>query len=440
MRRSNTLPSRPFNAWQRLSVSLLAGLLSAPASADIVTRGTLSTSAGASIYDEDLVKWIDEFINNSSPRLVVLTECFGGDKVADFSASPNLGNTAIASATSPGEQATYGAYDSGASNALKPGAGRTAQDVHNGGVASKAATETPSTGGGLGLADFSLADTAAAGPVKSRHVLVYAGQPDALPGRDVDQRDRIKNAFAGQANTTVRSAGGAGAGGWDHPGSAAGLRSALKAIQSEIDGSADPSAEQFILYVTDHGDLHKQDDSPPPVIPGTAQNVYFTTCTIPGYTTAELNPIILSSDPNNQAAVEAFVALTSPQSLVPVFDAFLTPAVGAPAALTNYTLDPVDLAGASPGSLPDGIVGNAPGEGWQITFPIPEAILLNNFNASMLVSVGEDLSAFPPGTAPFQFDYIGITTGEVAKALPIPEPAALSIALVPALIGRRRRR
>ncbi len=426
---------------RHLAASVALGLIAvSSASGVIVTRGTLSTSSGSSIFDEDLVKWIDEFIPATSPRLVVLTECFGGDKVGDFSASPNLGNTAVASATSPGEQATYGGYDSGASGALTPGAGRTGQTVHNGGVGAKANSETPSTGGGLALGDFSLENTSATGAVKSRHILVYAGQPDAGAGRDVDQRNAIKNAFAGQANTTVRSAGGAGGGGWDNAGTAAGLRSALKSIQTEINNSADPSSEQFILYVTDHGDLHKQDDSPPPVLPGNGPNVYFATSVIPGYTTSEIQPIILTSDPSNQPAVEAFISLTSPQISIPVFDAFLQPTVGLPMPLTNYQLNPVDLAGPSSGTLPDGIVGNAPGEGWEVVFPISESILLNNYNSPMFVSVGEDMSSFAPGTSPFQFDYIGITIGEIAKANPIPEPTALAtIVLLSGAFVRRRR-
>ncbi len=416
-----------------------ASIFTAHASGTIVTRGTLSTSTGSSIYGEDLVKWIDEFIPATSPRLVVLTECFGGNKVGNFSASPNLGNTAVASATSSGEQATYGGYDSGASGALRPGAGRTGQTVHDGGVGGKASTETPSTGGGLGLGNFSLEDTSATGAVKSRHVLVYAGKPDAGAGRDVDQRNAIKNAFAGQANTTVRSAGGAGGGGWDNAGSADGLRSALKSIQTEINNSSDPSSEQFILYVTDHGDLHKQDDSPPPVLPGNGPNVYFATSVIPGYTTAEVRPTVLASDPTNQTAVEAFIALSSPQPAIPVFDAFLQPTVGPPTPLNIYTLNPVDLSGPVPGTLADGIVGNAPGEGWEVVFPISESIVLNNYNNPMFVSVGENMSAFAPGTQPFQFDYIGITTGEIAKASPIPEPALFACSAVIGAVFLRRR-
>jgi hypothetical protein len=358
--------------------------------------------------------------------------------VGNFAASPNLGNTAVASATSPGEQATYGGYDSGASGALSPGAGRTGQTVHNGGVGTKVSTETPSTGGGLGLADFSLEDTSATGPVKSRHVLVYAGIPDAAPGRDVDQRNAIQNAFAGQANTSVRSVGGAGGGGWNHPGSAAGLRSALKEIQTEINASSDPSAEQFILYVTDHGDLHKQDDAPAAVRPGSGTDVYFTSTVIPGYTTEEIDPTILAGDPGNQPAIEAFISLNTPQTIVPVFDAFIQPMVGVPTALSSHTVNPVDLAGPSPGTLPDGIVGNAPGEGWEIVFPISETLVLSNYGHPLIISVGENLSALPTGTVPFEFDYIGLTTGEVAKALPIPEPTLLAT-LAGALLPRRRR-
>src|SRR6185436_7101354 len=112
------------------------------------------------------------------------------------------------------------------------------------------------------------------GAVSSRHIIIFAGQPDsrtefvvrngamtvpATAGQkerfsDVGDRDQIQSNFVGQAHTTVSAVGGnPGAEGWDYPGDLEGLHKAIKAAGEAIEASADPSKEQFILFVTDHG-------------------------------------------------------------------------------------------------------------------------------------------------------------------------------------------
>lgn len=217
-------------------------------------KATLSTTYGSSIYDNELKQMIDKHITNSAKRLVVLTQCYGGDALE---ALKNTTNTAVISATSRGQKAYYGGYDDDAATATKPGAGRTGQTVHDAGVAGKHGKETPQTGGTLSPGNFPLAPVTDDGDVRSRHVVVYAGQPDNKPGRDVTQRDLIKSNFAGQANTTVTTVGGGGpAAGWDKHGWRRGLNDAIKEAGEAIATAPDPSKEQFLLFVTDHGDLH----------------------------------------------------------------------------------------------------------------------------------------------------------------------------------------
>ena len=212
----------------------------------VVLKATLATKSGDPIYDFQLRKMLDRFIptNNSHSTLLIFTECYGGDKMDDFEGRDG---TTVLSATSKCETATYGGYDDDAADALKPGKGRTSDDVHKAGVAGKAKGETPQKQG----PGASLEPTNPEGKIKSRHVLVYAGQPDPKKGRDNDQRDAIVKNFAGQSATTVTTVGGDGTGGWDYSGTMEGLKKALKAIEKNMSEN-----EQFILFVTDHGDKH----------------------------------------------------------------------------------------------------------------------------------------------------------------------------------------
>jgi hypothetical protein len=211
----------------------------------VVTKGTLSTQAGPSIFDTQLRDLLDAHIpvGNAHSTLLVLTECYGGDKMDDFA---GRANTTTLSATSPGQTALYGGYHDDAAKALKAGVGRTSDTVHDAGVAGKKGHEMPLKQG----PGASLEPTNAAGPIKSRHVLVYSGLTNNP--LDVADRNSIQANFAGDANTTVTTVGGPGGGGWNHPGTFNGLRDALKAIGMNMNAN-----EQFILFVTDHGDLNR---------------------------------------------------------------------------------------------------------------------------------------------------------------------------------------
>ncbi len=89
-------------------------------------------------------------------------------------------------------------------------------------------SEWPRTAGNLALTEFSLASVSSGGPVRSRHIVIYAGQPDVkmikssvhqgatIPDRegtfinnvsDAGYRDTIEENFRDELNTTVHSVG-----------------------------------------------------------------------------------------------------------------------------------------------------------------------------------------------------------------------------------------
>jgi len=240
-------------------VALLVASGSAVAQTSSTTKkhGTLCVSSGCPMYDFELADLIASHIPACTKKLIVLTECYGGDVVNDFANSPN---TAVISATSPGQLAQYGGYDDDAANALRPGPGRNGNDVHVAGRNGRGKGEKPMRGGTMSAGNFNLDDVSSNGPVRSRHIVYYAGIPGGTSAAHHDNtyRDTIRNNFAGQANTTVHTAGGRGAGsGYDQPGTTGGLHRAIDDAATEITNSPDPCREQFILFVSDHGDLEK---------------------------------------------------------------------------------------------------------------------------------------------------------------------------------------
>ena len=383
--------------------------------------GTLATTQGASITDEKLADQIDLWIPAEVQRLIVFTQCYGGDCVDNFDGKAN---TAVASATQPGQLARYGGYDNDAADALKPGAGRTGKTVHDAGVAGKAASETPTTGGGLALDDFSLEDVTSDGDVRSRHVVVYAGQPDSAAGRDNDQRDAIKANFAGKTNTTVSTVGGDGTGGWDEPGSSVGLARALAVVRRDILASPDPSKEQFILFVTDHGDKHKKKTP--------------ATTTVPGCFTMVCDPVLLDpafecwsgadtaiigqmqNDPGNEPGFSIFLdaqanGIQIPDDGTTVFlpgelVLNMNHPVHGTIPLENFGESVLELSGDLPGM---GTVGDLPGEGVRVHFPLAEDLFIANF-----FDVIVEVDIVNTRDFPIAIEELSQDTGTMMKELP----------------------
>jgi hypothetical protein len=290
-----------------------------------VIRAGLSTSQGARITADDLVKHLDKLLDTATPRLVILTECFGGSTALLFM---QQANTAVLSGTGSGGQVgVYGGYDKGASTALKAGAGTTAKTVHEAGIATKNAGETPLTRGGIKPENYPLESITNASAVKSRHVLVYAGLPDKGDATsDVAQRDQIKMNFAAEMGTRVRSVGGDAKDGWDYVGSAAGLQQALKDIAKDIKDSGNPAAsEQVILYVGDHGNRDKTDTTSKKV---PAKTTVVFSPSFNTFTSTELNPshLSLANDPTNPPGFCFFIPFDpSNEVIYPSISSFFAP-------------------------------------------------------------------------------------------------------------------
>lgn len=100
---------------------LIAALLPLLTAQAAEKKATICTTYGDDIYDYQLDQMIDSVVPPSAKRLIVLTQCYGGDCLDNFTGT----NTAVVSATSSGQKAKYGGYDDDAANACKPEAGKT---------------------------------------------------------------------------------------------------------------------------------------------------------------------------------------------------------------------------------------------------------------------------------------------------------------------------
>ncbi|MCS6771957.1 MAG: hypothetical protein NZ740_08030 [Kiritimatiellae bacterium] len=350
---------------------------------NVVTNGTLATTYGASIMDRDVARWIEESIPTNSKKLIILTQCFGGNMVDKFA---TISNTTVISATSPGQKSKYGYYDKGASMALKPGPSRTAQDVHNEGFASKHTNETPIIGGTLSPTNFSLDPVSPTGTVKSRHIVFYAGEPDSRPERDFDQYLRIKKSFETETNTTLESAGGqlSISNILDFVGNAASLRRVITNAAAAITNSPTPDDEQFVFYVTDHGDYHVTADvrtNLPPMSTLTISN-------FPSFRSNAITPKAILEDAHAVPSFSIFIPFTNvvhpanePLShYVPYFSSFgfqlqvfdATNDV-TPLNTFNFSLEQAwELNGS-------GFIGDFPGEGIVRRFTMDPSVFVSNY-------------------------------------------------------------
>lgn len=332
-------------AYIRRTAALLPLLFLSPLAfaQETTQNGSLVTNDDKGISGDRLRELLDEYIptDNAHSTLIVLTQCFGGNMVDALANGRD--NTGVTSATSKGEEAEYGGYDDDAAGALKPGAGRTSDDVHEAGTNGKAAGETPTKAGDtISLEPVDPVN----GPIKSRHIIVYAGSPDGnATTSDEEQLQTIKDNFANEPNTDVTSVGGDGTGNWDHPGTEEGLKAALKEIQAKMNVH-----EQFIMFITDHGD----------------QDVTDPTCTEDGFGNYFTDPLRLEAsvypamlaEPDNVAALTVFVptAQPPPPFLLSFGDMFTTAFFDTRVDLDN-----------------DGI--QDPGDGWEAWIPVNEQSL-----------------------------------------------------------------
>jgi hypothetical protein len=351
----------------------------------IGTRGTMCTcdDADGPIYDTELAEMIGAKIPDCVKKLLVFTQCYGGDFLDNFAGDPN---TAATSANEPGKPAYYGGYDDDAAAGLRPGAGRTAGDMHGDASApgAKDPRETPQTGGGLPVGGFPL-DPVGTNGISSRHILFYAGKPNAA---DDGYLDTIRDNFAGEANTTVRGVGGA-PGHYDHPGTHKGLQDALDEIAAEIAASPSPCREQFILFVSDHGDLHTVNPTRS-ICPPFGILPY----TLPGYQSPHVPIEPWLWTPDNITSLSVWFPLGETGEL-------FMPGAGRYIPNGQFRLRVTTPSGMMTLSQSvetyvelDGFdVGNRPMEGVRLSFRIPENLMIDSF---FDVFVNVELMNFTP--------------------------------------------
>lgn len=390
------------------------------------------------VSDFDLAKMIDASVPQSTQRLLIFAQCYGGE----FAASPyfNKPNTATASATRTGEQAQYSGYHDDAARALRPEPGRTGETVHLEGIAGifqgaafNTFPEHPTTGGGLPLASFSLEPVTATGAVRSRHIIIYAGKPDSQPRRDpetgdslpdgqggkrrttdVQDRNNIRINFADEPNTTVWAVGGTpdaddptlGTDGWDFSGTPEGLAAALERVRQAIANSPDPSKEQFALFVSDHGDFRVGGLTRVPLNPNSRSVVN------PAFPAMDSARTIGATDPAFTFYVsfegQALPIQRDAQgNYMPFFGASdftmdVTPNGGQALLFDVYTEHYLELG--------DDILGNQPGEGLLFRFPVAPDVF-----SSMLVDTTLSVGITSKIPAAIIVNELAQETGPVAR-------------------------
>jgi hypothetical protein len=393
------------------------------------------------IPGQEIAAWITQFIPIESQKLLTLTQCRGGDMLADF-AAPDA-NIAVISATSPRQNAYYDGYHTTAALELKPGSGRTAQTVHDLATAAKKPNETPATAGALAPGSFSLENTSVSGDVRSRHVLIYAGLPEAKDNAD---RDAIIGNFQGQFNTSVATIGSGGTGGWSLAATAENLRTAIKQVGQTMAASADPSKEQFILFAGDHGTARLIEELPDPVTVTPGNGI--KGANFPSFTDAQIESSELGAPGDTAGGFSVFIpfedgfthAIPDPFN----YESFFKPgdwSLTLHQAGEEAVLEQLDLFEEIPYEIGDpasggNTIGDVEGEGVYLFFPIDFATFTaEDFNTTLDIDIVNSTSGASLGSydiASFQQE-----SGALAR---LPEPAApLFLMLSLALTLRRSR-
>lgn len=451
--------------------------------------GRLSTYEGDrnSIRPGMLRRLIDHYVPAEAKKLLVFAQCFGGD-VACSPHFRDMPNTAIASATSSGQQARYGGYHDDAARGLRPGGGRTAQDVHDAGTAGKYDhflpdgtepdegdkrnwSERPIAEGACPLNEFSLTHTSADGPVRSRHIVYYAGKPGTTrePVEDIDgvtvpnrdafldaqqgatpqerqarrrelgdfhDRDAIKENFNRRFNTDVTTVGGspsaddpaAGEDGWDFPGNLDGLEAAIQKAGKAIRDSERPDLEQFILFVSDHGEGELYTSRVAATAPANTRST--VAADFAPFAADDFVLELMRQDPDNQPSFSMLLDFSLgplpverlPQGgVAPFFGAGdfgleVTPRGGAPVAVEAFAERAVDLDG-------DGLVGSGPEEGVELRFVVEEEIFLER-----LVGTPLEIALVNRSPLPLRIARVAQRSGAVAPGRLGDGPVATAVA------------
>jgi hypothetical protein len=404
---------------------------------------------------------IDAHIPPETKKLLVMTQCFAGN-VANSSSFRDMPNTCILTGTSPNQYGHYGGYHDDAARTLSPAAGKTATQVHQAGITGRFSvpppppgegpddedtlfgfSEFPMTSGTIAPGDFSLEPVTADGNVRSRHLVLYAGKPSnvqegieihnqhtvpihkatKMTVGDIVDRERIKQNFANQPNTTITTAGGGGTDGWDFPGSAAGLTAAIKKAGDKIKKSPKPELEQFILFMGDHGEQGDTSvvQNPNRVVPPNSRSSIAS-----GFKSFDSGSTAvqqMEQDSFNVPKIGLFLPFDqSPMNQIP----------GNPSPLFEPNQLEIQIKAANQFTTTlsffdqalidyngDGALGNFPGEGISISFPLMEHILFG-----YLLDTELDIDLINHSSREITVDSLHLLTGLIERgrgAIPRPE-------------------
>jgi hypothetical protein len=405
------------------------------------------------ISAKEIKEILDDCLPSDTETLIIFTQCFGGN-MAKSKHFKNKSKTCVLSGTDAGQEGGFGGYHDDAAEALKPGANKTAKDVHDAGRAGKMSeqegsdeakkwNEEPQSTGETKPEDFPLDPTSNDGPIHSRHIVVFAGKPDKknvkikttdgktvpdqngtdLEFSDKKDREKIKGNFNNQTNTTVDTVGGPpddndsskGKDGWDRPGNKKGLKDALKAAGDKIRDAGPNKREQLIIFFTDHGigtDIFEFEDEK-------KANKNTRTSLLEPFTPFEKDSNYASAIESNPAAIPGFEIIINPAGMP--FDPLKGPSLG----MNDLTIEAGDLRLSEyewgyDSWNPQGMVGSDPRDELFLFFPVDKSVFLTK-------AIGDPykLSLQNDSSQDLYITAVAQTTGSIRKLGQRPKPNIL---------------
>jgi len=345
-------------------IGLLAGVMGAPPVAradDFVVHGAFTAEAPHQhILDTSVAARFPSTIPGCVKKLLVLTQCFGGNFLDEFISTPNV---AIASATDEGQLSQYEWYDVAAAGASYHDPGRTAADLHAEASLNAHPDESPQIGGGMPLSDFPM-DLEGQAAQSKLHILYYAGRPNQVDV-NIYWLLREHNPYADFIVVSTGDLAFAA----DYPPTQSGFASAMEVIGSHMTGCD----HQFMLFVSDHGELIFQDVDPELSTPSQPTTIDTPALPVP------LGPALLGT-PDARPLFVIFVPLFGTGTTVDPNGA----ALFAPGAwqisvpITGGTYVSSDFIQVLIGGE-DGVVGDDPGDGVRLEFVMPVATFIDAF-------------------------------------------------------------
>ncbi len=398
-------------------------------------RGALRGADGQSFTSADLRKWIDTCIPASRRQdmILVFSQCFGANWFGDFMDYIESDTTLLAASQEDTPSTYTGVHVAYADN-LKPT--NKVEKLQDEGVK----RITGATGGDTVKGAGSKARVI--GGVKSTHVLVWASNPAPDDWRDINS---VKSNFAGRANTTVTVLAGS-ADRKDKDGNTTSFAATKGNMQlalatiglamylSQFTPPPIPKSEQFVLFVTDHGDLAVEKKAPAGQLTGGPNEQQLAAMT-PEERAAYEEVLRRQKEkqsgeknaPQNPGTVVLCVSPTEGDALPDVEAKVSTiTAIEIGSTLVWNRANPNDKVEITPQYLPSTTDENgdeaitwedgATFDGFQVSFT-PEVPILDAIDPAD-AAVLRVFYGGPGGPAPLQYDALRLHIGPIPRAYP----------------------